>query len=256
MTTQNLSSRASYGLTKRIPGGYFRMGSRFHPREDPPRVVYVGEFELAHVPVTVSQYGAFVSSKTVESRQWWSEEGWAWVNGESDGWGRENRRLPDGWEAQVNRPYHPVVGITVFEAEAYCAWLSAQKKKAVRLPTEEEWEYAARSDDGRPFPWGEEFDPALTNTLESGNNDAMAAASTNGDVSPFGVMDMAGNVEEWTASTYSPLPGELASSGLLRTVRGGSFNDTAYGSRTSYRRAYPPGYFYPFLGFRLVVGER
>ncbi len=232
------------------------MGSRFHPREDPPRVIYVAEFELAHIPVTVNQYKVFLEANPADKQSWWSEAGWAWVNGESDGWGRENRRLPEGWEIQINRAYHPVVGITAFEAEAYCAWLSVQRKKAIRLPKEEEWEYAARSDDGRPFPWGEEFEPGLTNTQELGNNDPVEAATIAGDVSPFGVMDMAGNVEEWTASLYEPLPGEANPPGALRVVRGGSFNDTAFGSRTSYRRAYPPGYFYPFLGFRLVVGER
>ena len=71
--------------------------------------------------------------------------------------------------------------------------------------------------------------------------------------SPFEVFDMAGNVQEWTASEYLPLPEERFVNGTLKVVRGGSFNDTAFGSRTSYRRGYPAGYFYPFLGFRVVV---
>ncbi len=256
MSNPDLSSRASYGLTRRIPGGYFRMGSRFHPREDPPKVVYVAEFELTHAPVTVSQYGTFLAGKGVEERRWWSEPGWDWLCGRTDGWGRENRRTPDGWEIQSTHPYRPVVGITVYEAEAYCAWLSTQRKKSIRLPTEEEWEFAARGEDGRPFPWGEEFDASLTNTLETEKNDVVDIASTPGDVSPFGVMDMAGNVEEWTGSSYTPRSGETFPPGELRVARGGSYNDTAYGSRASYRRAYPSGYFYPFLGFRLVIGER
>ena len=76
------------------------------------------------------------------------------------------------------------------------------------------------------------------------------------DTSPYGVLDMAGNVQEWTASPYQPLPGEVYPPGDLFVARGGSFNDTAYGARTSYRRAYPPGYFYPYLGFRVVVEHR
>lgn len=256
MTDLDYSYKASIGLTKRIPSGYFHMGSRFHPREHPMRPVYVAEFEIAHAAVTVSQYKVFLESKANRMERWWSQEGLVWVNGDLDGWGRENRWLPDGWEIQIQRPYHPVVGITAFEAEAYCAWLSAQRKKAVRLPTEEEWEYAARSDDGRPFPWGELFDASLTNTLESGRFDTVDAASIAGDCSPFGVMDMAGNVQEWTSSQYAPAPGEEAPPGPLRGARGGSFNDTIYGARTSYRRAYPPGYFFPFLGFRAVEEDR
>ena len=67
-------------------------------------------------------------------------------------------------------------------------------------------------------------------------------------------MDMAGNVQEWTASRYVPLSGEVLPAQVMFVARGGSFNDSVFGSRTSYRRAYPPGYFYPFLGFRVVVG--
>jgi formylglycine-generating enzyme required for sulfatase activity len=232
------------------------MGSRFNAREQPPRLIYAAEFDLAHAPVTVLQYAAFLEGNASRQERWWSQEGWAWVNGEAEGWGRENRLKPEAWEIQIKRSYHPVVGLTAFEAEAYCAWMSEQKKKVVRLPTEEEWEYAARSDDGRPFPWGEEFDASLTNTLESDKNDTVDVASNPGDVSPFGVMDMAGNVQEWTASLYQPMPEEIYPSGILRVARGGSFNDTLYGARTSYRRAYPPGFFHPFLGFRLAIENR
>ena len=248
-----ISSKASIGMLKRIPGGDVHMGSRFHPREE-RRIVHLAEFEIAHAPVTVNQYSAFLESKAFEQERWWSQEGWIWLMGDSDGWGRENRRLPDGWEAQAKHPYRPVVGITWFEAEAYFNWMTYQKKRPVHLPSEEEWEYAARGEDGRPFPWGELFDASLTNTLESGLLEPVDAGSLAGDTSPFGVLDMAGNVQEWTASRYSPLPGEVLPAQVLVVARGGSFNDSVFGSRTSYRRAYPPGYFYPYLGFRVVVG--
>lgn len=245
---------ASIGLTKRVRGGEFRVGSKFHPREFARRqVVRVADFEMAHVPVTVSQYAAFLTSFDFSNERWWSKDGWAWLSNETDGWGRENRWQPDGWEAQRQRGYNPVVGVTVFEAEAYCAWLSAQKNRKVRLPTEDEWERAARGEDERPFPWGDEFDPKLTNTNESGYHDTTPVADTPGDVSPYEILDMAGNVQEWTTSLYQPLPDEACPPGPLRVARGGSFNDTAFAARTSYRRAYPPGFFYPFLGFRLVV---
>lgn len=254
--TNTLSMEASIGLLKLVPGGHVRLGSRFDPREAPPRSVYVPEFEMAHAPVTVRQYEVFLKGGGVRQREWWRPEGWAWVNGESDGWGREDRWAPDAWDIQSKRPYHPIVGITAHEAEAYCAWLSRQKAKVVRLPTEDEWERAARGDDGRPFPWGEEFDPALTNTFESERRDTAPVATFERDVSPFGVLEMGGNVQDWTSTAYTPRPGESHPEGPLRVARGGSFNDNAYGARTSYRRAYPPGYFFPFLGFRLVVEHR
>jgi formylglycine-generating enzyme required for sulfatase activity len=254
--TNPLSLKASIGLVKRIPAGFLHMGSPFHPRELPRRTLYVAEFEMAHTAVTVNQYAVFLESSPEKQPRWWSQAGWEWLQGRRNGWGRENRLRPDGWENQVRRPYHPVVGITQYEAEAYCAWLSQQKVQQVRLPTEMEWEHAARGDDNRPFPWGEEFDPALTNTLESNRLDAVEAASLPGDASPFGVMDMAGNVQQWTSSPYTPLPEETFPEQGLYVARGGSFNDTAFAARVSYRRAYPPGYFFPFLGFRVVTEPR
>jgi formylglycine-generating enzyme required for sulfatase activity len=244
--------KASIGLRQRIPGGTVRLGSRFHPREQ-TRTVYVPEFEMAHAPVTVSQYKEFLDSNAVREEKWWSAEGWAWVQGDLDGWGREYRGQPDRWEIQKRRLHHPIVGVTWYEAQAYCAWVTALRKLTVRLPTEEEWERAARGDDRRPFPWGEVFDPTRTNTLESGHEDSLPAASEEADASPFGVLGMGGNVQEWTASEYIPHPDENHPAMALRVARGGSFNDTAFGARTSYRRGYPAGYFFGFLSFRVVV---
>jgi formylglycine-generating enzyme required for sulfatase activity len=248
------SSKASIGLVKRVPAGVFRMGSRFHPRENPPRLMQAAEFQIAHAPVTVSQYAVFIDSKANQEKHWWGEEGRLWLEGKSDGWGRENRIVPEGWEAQLKRPFRPIAGITDYEAEAYCLWLGAVKNRAIRLPTEVEWEYAACGDDGRPFPWGEIFEPRFANTAEAEVLDAVDAGSNSHDVSPFGVMDMCGNVQQWTSSTYIPLEDEAVPPGPLRVARGGSFNDVVFGARASYRRAYPPGFFYPFLGFRIVVG--
>lgn len=230
------------------------MGSRFHPRESPPRLMQVAEFQIAHTPVTVSQYAVFIDSKAAKEERWWGKEGLLWLKNDSDGWGREDRAAPDGWNAQLKRPFRPITGITAYEAEAYCAWLGSIKNKSVRLPTEIEWEYAARGDDARPFPWGEVFDPSFANTVEGEVLDAVDAGSTAHDLSPFEIMDMSGNVQQWTSSLYTSLDGEAVPPGPLRVARGGSFNDTVFGARTSYRRAYPPGFFFPFLGFRLVVG--
>jgi formylglycine-generating enzyme required for sulfatase activity len=249
------ASKASIGMLKHIPAGTFRMGSRFHPREYPSRLMQVSEFQIAQTPVTVSQYEPFIQSGMVRDKIWWSDEGWEWLNGKSEGWGRKNREAPDGWNAQVNRSFHPVTGVTVFEAEAYCAWLGEMKGRSIRLPTEVEWEYAARGDDARPFPWGEEFRATFANTSEAERSSTMEASGMVHDSSPFGVMDMCGNVQQWTSSVYTPMKNEVAPPGILIVARGGSYNDTLFGSRTSYRRAYPQGFFYPYLGFRIVVNS-
>jgi formylglycine-generating enzyme required for sulfatase activity len=247
----------SIGMLHRVPSGPCLVGSRFHPREAPGREVQVAEFEIAHAPVMVRQYAAFLEAGGPREREWWSEAGWRWRQGGAPGWGRADRAQPWDWANQQARLDHPVVGVTAHEAEAYGRWLGAQKGRVVRLPTEVEWERAARGDDGRPFPWGNEFRPGLANTLESDLNHTTPVGSLPGDVSPFGAVDMGGNVQEWTSSGYAPQPDEAFVAGQdLRVARGGSFNDLAYGARTSYRRAYPAGYFFPFLGFRIVVSAR
>ena len=249
------ASKASIGLLKKIPGGTFRMGSRFHPREQPARAVFIPEFQITHVPVTVSQYAVFIESGALAEKRWWSAPGWSWLNGESDGWGREDRHQPDGWQAQLEHEFRPVVGVSAYEAEAYCAWLSVQKNKTLRLPSEAEWEYAARGPDGRPFPWGGSFEKGLANTTEMETFDTLDAGSLPTDVSPFGVLDMGGNVQQWTCSLYEALSSEPLPPGPWQVARGGSFNDTVFGVRSSYRHIYPAGYFFPFLGFRMALGS-
>src|SRR5574341_2459375 len=229
------------------------MDSRYHIREAPPRTVYLPDFEIAHLPVTISQYAAFLDSGGYQQDRWWSEAGRAWRQGEANGWGRADRSKPDDWVTQKSHSDWPVTDVCWYEAEAYCSWLGAQKNRIVRLPTEEEWEKAARGDDGRPWPWGTQFKAGQANTYENNIVGTVEAGSYPQDVSPYGVMDMSGNTQDWTGSAYSPQPDEAFPAGALRVARGGSWNDTAYGARTTFRHVYPPGYYFAFLGFRIVV---
>lgn len=252
-TEARTAPSASIGMLHRIPSGPAIIGSSFHIREAPPRQVFVAEFEIAQVPVTVSQYAAFLDTGGANERLWWGDSGWAWRQAAANGWGRADRSQPHDWINQKYRPYDPVVGVTWYEAEAYCNWLGAQKNRLVRLPAEEEWEKAARGEDGRTWPWGEEFNRNKTNTYEHGVGGTLMAGSLSGDKSPYGLADLGGNVQDWTSSAYQPLPGEEFPAMDLRVARGGSWNDTAFGARTSFRNVYPPGYYFPFLGFRIVV---
>lgn len=246
----------SIGLLRRVSSGPFMMGSRFHFREAPRREVRVAEFDMVHVPVTVAQYTAFLEAKGVDDRQWWSEAGWAWRQGTANGWGRTDRAQPEDWSQQQSDQQNPVTGVTFYEAEAYCHWLSAMKNRAARLPAEEEWEKAARGDDSRPWPWGDDFSPEKANTFEREAGGVLPVGSCPGDVSPYQLLDMAGNVQEWTSSPYRPAPDENFPDSELRVAKGGSWNDTGFGARTSYRHVYPPGYYFPFLGFRIVVAMK
>jgi formylglycine-generating enzyme required for sulfatase activity len=141
---------------------------------------------------------------------------------------------------------YPVLYLTWNDAKTYC---ESQDK---RLPTEEEWEKAARGTDGRRFPWGNTFEPGKSNTFESGMRDPQAVASFE-DVSPYGVYDMLGNVQEWTSGWYKAYKGNPKKDEHFgeryRVVRGASAR--IYGSRAHLwdRSAYVPNSLYDF-GFR------
>ncbi|WP_328535123.1 formylglycine-generating enzyme family protein [Streptomyces sp. NBC_00344] len=106
---------------------------------------------------------------------------------------------------------HPVIGVTWDAATAYCQWLGEQLGGLeVRLPTEDEWERAARGDDAREFPWGAQYRTGLANLVDLGICTTMPVGSFPEGASAFGVLDMAGNADEWTSTLYAPYPGAPA----------------------------------------------
>ncbi len=144
------------------------------------------------------------------------------------------------------RAYNPVTYITFKDAEAYC------KGVGKRLPTEEEWEAAARGPNGNRFPWGNEWEPNKANTLDAGFRAPVDVGKFEGDVSPFGVRDMFGNVQEWTASTLKPYPGNKFAGSMsfpagYRVIRGlGSRFTGAKSAGLWIRAAWPPSYLADF----------
>jgi formylglycine-generating enzyme required for sulfatase activity len=205
-----------------IPPGEFLMGTtdaevevllRQYPNwtremfedEQPQRRVYLDGYSIYRTPVTVAQYRAFCRQNT-----------------------REMPPEPDwGWQDD-----HPIVNVTWHEAVDYCAWAG------VRLPTEAEWEKAARGTDGRRYPWGDEWDSARCHCSKRERHDAGSTAPVGSypqGASPYGVLDMAGNVIDWCADWYDRNSYQNApdrnptgpSSGEYRVLRGGTwlFND-------------------------------
>jgi formylglycine-generating enzyme required for sulfatase activity len=158
-----------------------------------------------------------------------------------------------------NNPAQPVVGVCWFEAQAYCAWLSAQTGQTFRLPTEAEWEAAARGVQCRRYAFGDDFDATRCNTFETHVRHTTPIGVFPGGETPEGLVDMTGNTWDWTSSLYTPYPYNAADGreapsppGARRVVRGGSWDLVQIGARTSSRLNLAPVNRNSYLGLRVV----
>jgi formylglycine-generating enzyme required for sulfatase activity len=227
-----------------VPSGRFTMGSTAPTaqlNENPLTVVTLSRYYLSRFPITNIQYEAFDPSHKAKRPPWADDN-------------------------------HPVVYVTWNDADNFCKWLTRREGKIYRLPTEAEWEYAARGEDDRAFPWGE-WNPSvrLANFADASTtfpwrdptmNDGFAESSPVGSyprgASPFGIEDMAGNVFEWSLDWYEPYKGkELVNprpgqSGRHRVCRGGSWKSRLSSLRTTARAFNEPAYFSNDFGFRIV----
>ena len=201
-----------------------------------------GGFAITVTPITNRQYAAFVAATRHRApdvdRETWEAYGFIHPYERTRGFAWRSRRPPAG------REDHPVVLVSQGDAQAYAAWLSRRSGAKWRLPTELEWEKAARGTDGRYFPWGNEFDPSRLNSRDAGPFDTLAAGSFPAGASPFGVLDAAGQVFEWTATAAGP---------GRALVKGGSWDDRGCGvCRPAARHARAHGVKHILIGFRLV----
>ncbi len=222
----------------------------------PARVEWVDDFFLARHPVTAGAYLVFLHDL-------------ARTQGPKVALSRAPRRGPRGpalWPTGEDglvtipevddqglrwHPQWPVVCVSADDATAYCQWLNEQSGQVHRLPTEDEWEKAARGADGRRFPWGDAWEPTFCHMGVSrpGAPSRGPCGAFNADVSPYGVADLAGGVSEWTAS---PVEGEVD----RRVVRGGHWASGPIECRAASRQVLPADQVRPTLGFRLARDGR
>lgn len=246
----------------RIPAGTFLMGSV--PERDPnakeneiPQItVDLPQYWIGKYPVTVGEYRAFVQGGGYDERRWWIEAGWEVRQ-------KENWTAPRFWDDEqwTGDDRLPVIGVSWYEAWAYAQWLAEMTGDAYLLPTEAEWEKAARGTDGRIYPWGDKFDKAKCNTDESGikHTTPVGQYSPQGD-SPYGCADMAGNVWEWCLTKWGwqyavglEAMDNAPAGDASRVVRGGSCLYNSVAARAVARVDRFPYNWFDVYGFRVVV---
>lgn len=286
-------------IWKEIPSGQFQMGftdkevkkGSWEKFSTPRHTVKVGKFKMSRHLITNAQYACFIQAGGYQTERYWrdSKESLKWLSGEKADLSLLNdskdlkKRYQDWIEKDTDRkqprffeqkkwknPNHPVIGICWYEALAFCRWLqetASYKDKTIRLPTEAEWEYAARDSKGLRYSWGNKADPKLGNYRDTG----LEQTSTVGLFLPskeFGLSGMSGNTWEWTSSRWGKRSNspdftyenwknqndqrDILDEHSLRIVRGGSFNDFSGNVRCAVRDGYLPGDRSYGMGLRVV----
>lgn len=252
-----------YGNYFLVPAGKFSMGDNYNEgnsRERPVRTVYLDAYYIGEYEITNEEYQKFIDDSGYENEEYWSYGGFGrfseplyWNDDTYNGGG-----LP-------GNEHFPVVGVSWYEAQAYCSWLSAKTGSVYRLPTDAEWEKAARGGDyldgddsaqvpnpilQRRYPWGQDIDGSYANYLDSGDpydngltpvgyydGSVHGDFATHDNASPYGAYDMAGNVYEWIKNFR---------------IRGSAFAYETFKQRSAYWGDYPPSSRKAYIGFRCV----
>jgi formylglycine-generating enzyme required for sulfatase activity len=220
-----------------VAGGEITLGGGETGR--PLKRILVEDFAVAETEVTNEQYAEFVKATGYRAPAGW-----------------KNNEFPEG------AADFPVAGVSFADAEAFCKWLAAKINLPVRLPTEAEWELAARGRENNKYPWGNDWDAKAAASRETGGK-VSAVKSFPLNRSPFGAFDMAGNVWEWTQDKVSEsdvtdeqILAALKSGKVLRIVKGGSATEKAAQISVRSRFEIPEQTKVATVGFRYVVGRK
>ena len=235
---------AAYGLDEAAYGHGRTRKFGWYDRERKRASYRLAAFEITRTAITNAQYALFVTATGhrapgVDETTW---NGYGLIHP----YQRTRRHAWRDGRPPAGRAEHPVVLVSHGDAQAYAAWLGKMTGKSWRLPSELEWEKAARGVDGPQFPWGDGYDPALLNSHDLGPFDTLPVGQFAAGASPFGLLDAAGQVFEWTNSPGNP--GRFL-------VKGGSWDDKGCGvCRPAARHARPQTIKHILIGFRLVTG--
>ncbi|MCC7451389.1 MAG: SUMF1/EgtB/PvdO family nonheme iron enzyme [Anaerolineae bacterium] len=248
-------------VAERFLNSYGEIWKDFFCRERPQHAVSIEAFDLARYPVTNGFYARFMAAGGYDNPAYWTPEGWAWRV-------RTGRTRPLMWgSTKFAGDNRPVVGVSWYEALALACWAAIETGANIRLPTEAEWEWAARGTNIRSlYPWGGAWDAAKLNsgapdpnTPSHGTTTPVGTYSPAGD-GPFGHGDLLGQVWEWTNSAFKAYPyvetdgREDRYSPERRVLRGGNWSDGKYANRATTRYLYEPHYSDITTGVRLARG--
>jgi formylglycine-generating enzyme required for sulfatase activity len=248
-----------------IPAGQVTLADWDGDAVSSSTTVNVQAFEIAKYPITNAQYAKFVEAGGYHERKWWTAEGWQARNA---GWYYTNESWqPSGmaWTTPIhwgaapwNGPDQPVVGVSWYEAVAFCLWLSDVTGESIMLPTDRQWQFAASGSRGLPYPWGR-WNGSLCNNsagviryFTSKQTTPVWQYEGKGN-SPFGVVDMTGNVWEWCLTDYDTHADDPNRTADKRVLHGGSFDSIyAYFFLNHYKMARPPHGRGCIIGFRIA----
>lgn len=233
----------AYALDERAYGSPITRVQTWYENEVPRMMASTSRFRITRTPVTNLFYAEFIAATghpppNVDRATW---ESYRLIHP----YDRTRRHAWTGGRPPAGREDHPVVLVSHADARAFARWLSAETTLAWRLPNENEWEKAARGTDGRRFPWGDAWDDRRLNSHDRGPFDTLPVGRFPEGASPYGLLDAAGQVFEWTDSDDGP--GRYF-------VKGGSWDDSGCGvCRPAARHSRPAELKHILIGFRLVA---